>query len=324
MGKADGPRPVNGGSDMDINAEHNFGGNWTLVKLELLKQYLSMFNKALRSQPSSSNPFRRIYIDAFAGTGQCAITVDGERLNIDGSAKIALEVKPQFDALYFIDMKKRHVRALSMLAQNNNTRNIEVCSGDCNEQIGAILSKIDWQSSRAVMFLDPFGMSVRWETLELIAATGAIDVWYLFPLNAVCRQAAHRFDKVDQAKSDSLTRLFGTENWIEEFYVETGQTDLFSDGKEGGHRERKVDQKQIQQYAKKRLKARFPVVLDPLQLPIHGSPLFSLFFMSSNSNDKAVALTTKLAGYLLMHGHHGVSGAAANEGVAPGANLNLF
>ena len=41
-----------------------FGGRWTEEKLEILRKYLQAYNTALKNQP-----FKRVYIDAFAGTG---------------------------------------------------------------------------------------------------------------------------------------------------------------------------------------------------------------------------------------------------------------
>jgi three-Cys-motif partner protein len=42
----------------------------------------------------------------------------------------------------------------------------------------------DWRSHRAVLFLDPYGMQVEWQTIEAIAKTAAIDLWLLFPKEA--------------------------------------------------------------------------------------------------------------------------------------------
>lgn len=52
---------------------HSFGGPWTMVKLELLERYLAFFNTALQHRPSAERPFKRIYIDAFAGTGSATL-----------------------------------------------------------------------------------------------------------------------------------------------------------------------------------------------------------------------------------------------------------
>jgi three-Cys-motif partner protein len=43
---------------------HSFGGVWTERKLSVVRRYLERYAQALKDQP-----FQRIYIDAFAGTG---------------------------------------------------------------------------------------------------------------------------------------------------------------------------------------------------------------------------------------------------------------
>ena len=45
-----------------------FGGLWTKEKLDVLRDYLGFYCKALSGQK-----FDLVYIDAFAGTGRCGI-----------------------------------------------------------------------------------------------------------------------------------------------------------------------------------------------------------------------------------------------------------
>jgi three-Cys-motif partner protein len=47
---------------------HQFGGPWTVENLDALRAYLIGYAQALKNQP-----FRRYYIDAFAGTGDRAV-----------------------------------------------------------------------------------------------------------------------------------------------------------------------------------------------------------------------------------------------------------
>ena len=47
------------------SANRGFGGPWTEEKLAILKKYLDTYTTVLKNQP-----FRLIYIDAFAGTGK--------------------------------------------------------------------------------------------------------------------------------------------------------------------------------------------------------------------------------------------------------------
>lgn len=88
-----------------------FGGNWTEEKLDILKKYLNAYNTALKNQP-----FKRIYIDAFAGTGyrqqrkkQYGFDLFAEEKQeesaqfLKGSAKLALEASPPFHKYIFIE-----------------------------------------------------------------------------------------------------------------------------------------------------------------------------------------------------------------------------
>ena len=73
-----------------------FGGNWTEEKLNIFTSYLDAYLIALQNQK-----FKKIYIDAFAGTGEIE-TRDGDRYLI-GSAKRALMADKKFDLYYFIE-----------------------------------------------------------------------------------------------------------------------------------------------------------------------------------------------------------------------------
>jgi hypothetical protein len=52
--------------------------------------------------------------------------------------------------------------------------------GDANRAIQSAIKQDGWKDTRAVLFLDPYGMEVEWKTLEAIAATGAIDPVFAF------------------------------------------------------------------------------------------------------------------------------------------------
>jgi len=55
-------------------------------------------------------------------------------------------------------------------------RAIEILNEDANAAVQRTCRDTDWRSNRAVLFLDPYGMQVSWETLVAVAATKAIDV----------------------------------------------------------------------------------------------------------------------------------------------------
>lgn len=280
-------------------SEHRFGGRWTLIKLDLLEKYLSFFCTALQYQPRADRRFKRCYIDAFAGTGKCTIRISKtNHATIAGSAEIALRATPAFDLLHLIDIDSAHVSDLRALAVNAAPRDVRVYHDDCNQALRTIIKNTNWANTRGVAFLDPYGMTLDWDTLCEVASTKALDVWYLFPLSAVFRQAANDHDRILPQSAESIDRILGTNEWRQAFYVEDGQELLLEDS-ECKKRYREAGPSEIATYVHQRLCRIFKGwVSQPILLPEQGAPLFALFFASSNPNKKAVDLSKKCAQHL--------------------------
>lgn len=277
--------------------DHDFGAKHTQVKLTALKKYLPAYTTALKDQP-----FKLSYIDAFAGTGTCLIKTGADRkIRIPGSAQIALECRPPFDRAVFIESRKRHAEALRRLKDRESGRAIDIIQGDANAVLPSVLSRLERAKDRAVVFLDPYGMAVDWTTLQAIRRSELADVWYLFPLSGLYRQAANSAALVDEGKATRLTRMLGTDRWRTEFYKADPQLGLFGSPDDI----RDVDVDQMSNWVTKRLEALFPKVLPPKILyqtmpsGARGAPLFSLYFAMSNPSPKAWALASRLASHVL-------------------------
>jgi len=177
---------------------HSFGGDWTSTKLAVLAKYLTAYTTALKDKPSPDRRFRKAYIDAFAGTGYRWMRREQDASGnllfpdlaeaapqelLDGSARLALKTQPRFDRYVFIERNAARCAELEALKTEfpELAPDIRVEQGEANEEIRRICDK-DWRSHRAVLFLDPYGMQVEWQTIEAIAKTKAIDMWLLFPL----------------------------------------------------------------------------------------------------------------------------------------------
>ncbi|MGY3136740.1 three-Cys-motif partner protein [Bradyrhizobium sp. USDA 4501] len=288
--------------------DHEFGNQHTELKLSVVEKYLKAFSTALRGK------FKELwYIDAFAGTGsrtiqhkaQPASLLDAVPARIErrrGSARIAIDVRPAFDFIVFIEKKPAHFQALVELAANHPQRRISVIKKDANVALKSLVAANSWHSTRAVLFLDPYGMSVDWPTLEEIAATKAIDVWFLFSLSGLYRQATRQLTDLDKHKREALTRIFGSDEWERELYPPKHRSDLFG-GLMEEPRQRAHDVRGLEAYAKSRLEKIFPKVLGPLPLPLHKKPQrFSLFLCVSNDDPKAVGLATKIGSHILRAG----------------------
>lgn len=295
-------------TDSSDAAEHPFGGAWTELKLRAIGDYLAFYTKALQHRPSVQTPFQKWYIDAFAGTGERTEerTVGGlldgqptrrERFQLEGSARRALKVEPPFQHYVFIEANHRRFRALEKLRREFPGKDIRPMCGDANDELEKLFASSPWVTGsryaslqRAVVFLDPYGMNVRWSTLKLLAETKRVDVWYLFPLHAALRQLAHEHGAVDASKRAALTEVFGTEDWEEEFYRTADEArDLFDVG--SSRRERHADPNKVEDYARRRLQSIFTFVSEPIPLLARrGLRQFSLFLATGNDSPQATEL----------------------------------
>jgi three-Cys-motif partner protein len=147
------------------------------------------------------------------------------------------------------------------------------------------------------MFLDPFGMQVEWETIALIAATKAIDLWYLFPIGSVNRLLERRQCQHSEF-ADCLDRSLGADDWRDEFYKRRHERSLFGDDQEIVEKDASFEA--IGKYIVKRLETIFEEVVDTPYVLTNSkkSPLYMLCF--AVGNPKAKGLATRIARDILM------------------------
>ena len=205
---------------MEDNAQR-FGGQWSLIKIATVAAYFKSFNLALKKKG-----FRRVYIDAFAGSGDFQFTSrsasplfnEAETIQThEGSARRALQTNPPFDQLFFIERDTKKVRALERVLSNFSHHNAQVLQGDANTEVQRLCRSTNWQNTRGVAFLDPFGNSVDWSTIKELSKT-KLDIWYLFPLSGVYRNAPIDRSRLTQDKRATITKILGTPDWETRFY----------------------------------------------------------------------------------------------------------
>ena len=163
----------------DEGPRQRFGGAWTEEKLGILRQYLTAYTTALKSQP-----FELVYIDAFAGTGRREELRDSDgqlafpelddsdaRDFFDGSARIALQCDPPFHRCVFIERDAKKCEQLEQVRREWASRTIEIRQGDANEELRALAS-CDWSRRRAADSFHRRG--ARAWTPSSVLATGGI------------------------------------------------------------------------------------------------------------------------------------------------------
>lgn len=265
---------------------NTFGGPWTEQKLKVLNNYLNFFMTALKNRS-----FKKVYIDCFAGSGAIKFSSNKE---IIGSTRIALDLEIKFDEYYFIEKDMYNYEQLLKLKDEYPHLNIKVYNGDCNEILPTILNNINWIKTRGILFIDPYATELKFETLEKIARTKAIDVWYLFPYNAVTRLLPK--DKCNNNYEKTLNSCFGEKDWQEKLYKPKQQLNLF-----GTEEYERVPMKDVQKYIFQRMKSIFPYVSeDYLCLKnTKNSTLFLLFLLISNDSPNTIGLVKKVEKYIL-------------------------
>ena len=271
-----------------------FGGSWTIEKLEILEAYLDAYTTALKDQP-----FKLIYIDAFAGAGQieAAQADDGDTIAfLRGSTERALRVQNKpFDELIFIEKDLDQCVELDNLRGKYPERDIKIEHGEANQ----VLSGLDrnWHACRGVLFLDPFATEVEWSTLERIAGVNALDTWILFPVSAIVRMlpASRRPDEISPKWATRLTNVFGDESW-RQLYHENPQRNLFEEP--GMVREKGVEG--LLSIYKRNLEGLFGDRFMKQSRPLvnsNGSRLFEFMFCVGHPN--GIDLAKRIAGHIV-------------------------
>jgi three-Cys-motif partner protein len=276
-----------------MSGGHRYGGAWTELKLDVVSDYLHYYTDVLKAAPSPASPFRLWYVDAFAGSGTrtaqvtrggllegCEVEI--EDVEFAGSARRALQVVPPFHKFVFIEGNRSRFRDLAELEREFAGRNIQCLHGEANAELRRLFGGPPWSQQkgnkggdRAVVFLDPYGMSVEWRTLKALADTQSVDVWYLFPTEGINRQLSGKLERVDQHKQLKLDEIFGTPQWRQQLYQVNEVTDLL-----GSFREVKksVTKQDIEVYGRQQLGTIFNYVSSPIRLSAEGRGLmFSLF-----------------------------------------------
>lgn len=287
---------------MADQVQRGHGGDWTRLKLDCIEEYFRRYMDVMKFQK-----FHKIYIDAFSGTGEPYKVVSGsikseqQRLEIaieidkpqeeffDGSVRRALAVPNGFNSFRLIERRRKNVSKLLDLAgePQNSSRDIQILSGDANDEILRLCKTIDWHAERgrkmhrAVLFLDPFGCQVDWATIEAVARTQAIDMWYLFPSGWLNRLLP-RSGKIPPEWEACLDRCLGSPDWRDEFFEEQRAPTLFDF--DAVKRNKTASIASIEQYFIKRLKTVFSAVNQSC-VPIEnmqGYQMFSLCFAAGN------------------------------------------
>lgn len=286
-----------------------FGGDWTEQKLRVLNDYLEAYCRIFQANPAAKY-FDTIYVDAFAGSGLIekqtpdtnTVGLFGEFAEeeaiqfLKGSASLALQ--HPFTRYVFTEKSAARIAELEKLReQSPREHSILIEKGEANALLANLVKSTDWTRCRAVVFLDPYGMQVDWETIEKLGSTKAVDLWLLFPLGQAVMRLLRKDGEPSPEWQQALDRIFGTHDWHSRFYVTTIEAGLF--GEEILSTHRTADSRAVGAFMLERLKTAFHAVApNPgVLLNSQNVPLYLFCFASANPKGAPIAL--RIAKHLL-------------------------
>jgi three-Cys-motif partner protein len=289
--------------DPDIVKEPHaeWGGTWTEKKLDAFAKYVKAYLTIMNKHPE----LKTVYFDGFAGSGERKNECDTDLLrelpiNIEelkvykGAAERVLSLPENFSFFfyYFIDSNCASLDKLKQkLSPYQNTKRtpFQFRKGDCNIILGELTIAMHKDKKLAsLVFLDPFGMQVNWNSIENLSGTRT-DLWLLVPTGLIVNRLLDRNGELKHAVK--LESFFGlSEEEIRDyFYTRISIPTLF------GEQEliRKVT-KPIEKIAELyviRLKSKWKFVTEkPLKLiNSRNVPIFHLVFASNNSTGLKIA-----------------------------------
>lgn len=291
-----------------------FGDEYTRKKLNAVESYLKPYGQVLKKQQ-----FEVLYIDACAGSGhsmprsaskaeeesaqQAALdgisspVLEAEQI-LTGSAVRALESEPPFHRYLLNDKKQANVRALSSIVDERFPHlkdRVDFTTLDANEMLQRICRTYNWRKTRALVFLDPFGLQINYETLQLLGETKAVDLWYLVPVFAMYRQVSGS-GEINPDGGPRVDAALGTNAWrAGASETESMGNDLFDQPQ--FRSKRAVDIEWFEKFAQERLRLAFngQVLRETLPLGKDGIHYFSLMFACANPSERAQEIAMRLA-----------------------------
>ena len=281
-----------------------FGGLHTKRKLDVLAKYLAAYVTVMKKRE-----FELFYVDGFAGSGASTAksgnaedtdpTLFDTDVLIEGSPIRALTVTPPFDRYVFVDSKAKNVASLNRLADEFPDRRISVHQGDANVVLTDICREISVKRmARAVVFLDPYGRSVNWQTIEALAATKKVDLWYLVPVHAISRQVSEKGEFLPSA--DMTDAMCGTDAWrkiaMSKPDVSNGLFGVIDD-----RLEKMARANEYSEFFKERLASIFQGGVAERYIPLGRGRLheFSLMFACANPSTAAFETALRIANHIL-------------------------
>lgn len=259
-----------------------FGGDWTEQKIEIVvdyaKAYLTIMNKY--------SQFKTLYFDGFAGCGEIFKVDESNAQIIEGTALRVLEIEQPktFNLYYFVEKSEENKEELdSIIKEKFPERKYHVVNEDCNVKLQSMVTFLkENRSYRVLAFIDPYGMSVNWSSIECLKGVG-VDLWILVPTGIGVNRLLKRNGQISDSWLNKLEVFLGLprDEILKYFYQSKTIQTLF--GEETNMAKEKHAIEKAAELYKKRLAEIFNHVSEPFALKNSTGSIMYHFMMATNN-----------------------------------------
>lgn len=186
------------------NLIHRCSHRESFLKLKMLKYYLDIFCVAMKDKFKNLN-----FIDLFAGPGIC-YDRDTDKFE-PGSPLISLDINYPFTKYIFVDIGTETSNALKIRCQKHHPAllsRMEFLNRDANSDIEEILGFIEKNKSITVVFIDPNGLDINFNTIEKLSKYRSIDIIINFSISDLKRNLA-----IYKKPGSKAYDFFGIKDW---------------------------------------------------------------------------------------------------------------
>lgn len=263
---------------------NNFGGDWTLQKIEIVVSYAKAYLTIMNKYPQ----FKTLYFDGFAGSGDIFHETTADFEIIKGTAVRIMEIESPktFDIYYFVEKDEKNKndleKTVSHLFENKADKTF-VVNEDCNNKLISMSEFLKKNKSyRVLAFIDPYGMSVNWKSIECLKGLG-VDLWILVPTGMGINRLLKRDSNISEAWLIKLETFLGIsrEEILDHFYKQKSSFTLFGE-ETTVEKEKHAIEKAGELYSKK-LKEIFKYVSQPFLMRNSTGAIMYHFMMASNN-----------------------------------------
>jgi len=273
--------------------ENKFGGFWTERKIDIFIKYLLAYLQIMKK-----TKFKLVYFDGFAGSGY--IESKGKPL-IEGVALNVLSITEprEFDVYYLVELDERKSKNLKLLLNKefpDKKSKTFVMKEDCNKKLIDLSNFLHKNKKyRALVFIDPKGMQLKWESIKVFKDLG-IDLWILVPtglgVNRLLSKDGNKISKAFMSKLSEFLDMSETEI-LDYYYKQETELTLFGEETNLKKNENAID-KSVE-LIRMKLNEIFKLVSVPFPMKTSKNSILYHFIFASN-NAAGVKIANEIIG----------------------------